>query len=263
MTDIRIFLNNIWQQANAEQQSAYLHYLNENKYVEQSININGIHIYRPLNDPYNPTYMDYQNNCYIPIIDWNNIKVFLVDVPDSTRPNWFQARNYQIWAYINYIYSNVSIMNYSSRGTPLYLIKNPNTTIDVSNIEPEIVFTISRNDNNSVYYERNDNSGRRIRICDNEKARSGYLGWYTRMTMPIAMSFSYDNVYNNLLNLPTNQTEITNIEEDQCILCYKNKKNIRFIPCQHLVICATCYPKLSKSTECIICKNVIQELKVV
>lgn len=262
MTDIRIFLNNNWQQANSEQQQAYLNFVNENRYVEQPINVNGIHIYRPENDPYNPIYMNYQDNHFIPLIDWNNIKVFLMDGPGSQRPNWFQARNYQAWSYIHFIYNNVPIMNYSSRGTPLNLIKNPNTIIDIPNLEPEIVFTISRNDNNSVYYERNDDSQRRFRICDNDKARSGYLGWYTRMTMPIAMSFSYENVVYSSLVLPTQQTEITNIEEEQCILCYKNKKNIKFIPCQHLVICASCYPKLTKSTECIICKNTINELKL-
>jgi len=262
MTDIRILLNNVWQKANSEQESAYQKYINDNRYVEQSLNINGIHIYRPENDPFNPIYMDYQENRFIPIIDWNNIKVFLLDVPDTERPNWFQARNYQAWSYIHFIYNNVPLMNYSSRGTPLHLIKYPNTFIDIPNLQPEIVFTISRNNNNSVYYERNDNSQRRFRICDNERARSGYLGWYTRMTMPIPMSFSYENVVNNYLVLPTQQTEITNIEEEQCILCYKNKKNIKFIPCEHLVICASCYPKLNKSTECIICKNTINELKL-
>lgn len=260
MTDIRILLNNKWQKANAEQEAAYTQYVNDNRYCEKELTINGIHIYRPENDPYNPIYMDYQDNYFIPIIDWNNIKVFLVDVPNSTRPNWFQARNYQVWAYIHYIYSNVTIMNYSSQGTPIYLIKNPNTFIDVPNLEPEIVFTISRNDNNSVYYERNDDSQRRFRICDNERARSGYLGWYTRMTMPIAMSFSYDNHTNIQLTLPTHNVETTNIEEDQCILCYKNKKNIKFSPCHHVIICASCYPKLIKPSECILCKNIINEL---
>jgi hypothetical protein len=57
--------------------------------------------------------------------------------------------------------------------------------IDIDGLPPNIIFSISRNDNNSVYYERNDGSGARVRICDNHTARIGYRGYYARMTSDV------------------------------------------------------------------------------
>jgi hypothetical protein len=71
-------------------------------------------------------------------------------------------------------------------------------TIDIEEeLPPNIIFSVSRNENNSVYYEKNEsiyyknneNSQNnetypiRVRICDSEYARTGYLGFYTRITM--------------------------------------------------------------------------------
>ena len=63
------------------------------------------------------------------------------------------------------------------------ILQNQIVTINVANIQPNIIFNMSRNENNSVYYERNDEFYTRVRICDSESARSGYLGFYTRLTM--------------------------------------------------------------------------------
>ena len=61
--------------------------------------------------------------------------------------------------------------------------------IDIDGLPPNIIFSISRNDNNSVYYERNDGSRGRVRICDNNSARIGYRGYYARMTDDIGLVF--------------------------------------------------------------------------
>ena len=61
--------------------------------------------------------------------------------------------------------------------------------IDIDGLPPNIIFSISRNDNNSVYYERNDGNRARVRICDNNSARIGYRGYYARMTSDIDFVF--------------------------------------------------------------------------
>jgi hypothetical protein len=77
---------------------------------------------------------------------------------------------------------------YENQQRKKYASKNsngiPNTVeIDIDELLPNIIFSISRNENNSVYYESNDERETRVRICDNRMARIGYRGFYTRMTM--------------------------------------------------------------------------------
>ena len=138
-----------------------------------------------------------------------------------------------------------------------YLAYPPNTRdrdvveIDINGLPPNIVFSISRNENNSVYYERNDPRGTRVRICDNHMARIGYRGFYTRMTMDVVMIVTPPPLpqvpVSSLVGLPP--VEQTDIEEDQCILCYTNKKNITLSPCNHNIMCSTCYVKLEKKNK--------------
>jgi hypothetical protein len=52
----------------------------------------------------------------------------------------------------------------------------------------------------------------------------------------------------------------TNVEEDQCILCYENAKNLTFSPCAHTIACSECYIKLMKPRECPVCKQAIASL---
>ena len=51
------------------------------------------------------------------------------------------------------------------------------------------------------------------------------------------------------------QVEQTDIEEDQCILCYTNKKNITLSPCNHNIMCSACYVKLEKKNVCPVCRT--------
>ena len=59
--------------------------------------------------------------------------------------------------------------------------------------------------------------------------------------------------------LPPPMTE-TMDEEEQCILCYKNKKNIVYEPCNHVISCYECFEKLVKK-ECPVCKTNITKIK--
>ena len=93
--------------------------------------------------------------------------------------------------------------------------------IDIDGLPPNIIFSISRNDNNSVYYERNDGNRARVRICDNHSARIGYRGYYSRMTSDIGFAFG-GIVSVTGLELPSSIVlEKTDIEEEKI----KNSKS--------------------------------------
>jgi hypothetical protein len=240
-----------------------------------------ITIIRTNNNCYMPTYItekiiDYipsqemQQNNELPIIDWNDIKLFLINTYMPT--NWYNARSYQTWAYIDFMYDNKEVKYYASRGSyvnddedvevPVGRIQY--TIIDIDNVSPNIIFSIKRNSNNSVSFVRENNQN--VRICDDERARAGYRGYYTRMTMDL------DIIITPPAPIPT-PTPIhhiipstiiaieTDIENDQCILCCKYKKNICFTPCNHNIICSCCYIKLDKGgRECPICKGTINNV---
>ena len=235
-----------------------------------------------------------ENNCYMPtriqrtdtgdtyaIMDCADGKVFL---QDAEPVNWYTARNYQMWAFRDFIYDSARparkfyASKYSShlffqRGSSAQSV----TDIDIDGLPPNIIFSISRNDNGSVYYERNDAQGTRVRICDHEGARAGFRGFYNRITMdpgiivtppqqPIQQAqqpvLSYSA--SSLLQLPPLISAVqTSVEEDQCILCYENAKNITFSPCAHTIACSECYSKLIKPRECPVCKQAIESLSCV
>ena len=237
-----------------------------------------------------------ENNCYMPtriqrsdtgdthaIMDCADVKVFL---QDAEMVNWYPARNYQMWAFRDFIYdparperkfyaSKHSSHLFFQRGSSNRTV----TDIDIDGLSPNIIFSISRNENGSVYYERNDAQGTRVRICDHEGARAGFRGFYNRITMdpgiivtpptqtppqqPLQQPIpSYTSLSSSsALQLPPFISAIpTSVEEDQCILCYENRKNIAFSPCAHQVMCSECYPKLVKPRECPVCKQAISSL---
>lgn len=218
----------------------------------------------------------------VPIIDMNDIYVFIVDNPSMDRANWLKCRDYQAWAFRDFMYTshNDDKRTYMSPGSS-YLAFTPNinqhnvTTIDLPNLPPNIIFNISRNDNNSVYYERNDTTNSRIRLCDNQYARAGYLGFYTRITMDPGMivlpqqpSVSVAVYYAALLAsaaapapagggvLSTSHLSPlveTSDEQKQCILCFKYQINAKFSPCEHSICCSVCYSKLTVN-KCPVCR---------
>ena len=228
----------------------------------------------------------------IPIIDMNDIYVFIVDNPSMDRANWLKCRDYQAWAFRDFMYTSHDDdkRTYMSPGSS-YLAFTPNinpnnvTTINLPNLSPNIIFNISRNDNNSVYYERNDATNTRIRLCDNQYARAGYLGFYTRITMDPGMivlpqqpsasasaSASVAVYYAALLAsvsasaaapapagggvLSTSHLSPlveTSDEQKQCILCFKYQINAKFSPCEHSICCSVCYSQLTVN-KCPVCR---------
>ena len=257
MNNIKIKYNNEWVFANPDYNAIFIKYKTEcEHYGIYELTFNNLTIYRTNNDVYNPTFIKDNNNIY-PIIDFNDIKVFLLDM---LHVNWYSARDYQVWAFIDFIYDNKQIKHYASKySSHLFFRSNDTITIYIDDLSPNIIFSISRNENNSIYYEKNDSRNTRVRICDSEHARTGFLGFYRRMTSDIGMIIIPPQTNNSII-IPDNLIlEESSNEEEQCILCYKYKKNLTFNPCSHTISCSLCYSKLQKN-ECPICRSKILSL---
>ena len=289
VADVRVLRTNRggtqqWVPAPPDWAAAYQHYKAKPTYSQEA----------PFN--YDNRFLVYreENNCYMPtriqcsdtgdvhaIMDCADVKVFL---QDAEPVNWYPARNYQMWAFRDFIYdvarperkfyaSKYSSHLFFQRGSFQRGSSNRNVTdIDLDGLPPNIIFSISRNENGSVYYERNDAHGTRVRICDHEGARAGFRGFYTRITMdpgvivipqqqPQQPLPSYTASSAVPLQLPPLiSAQKTSVEEDQCILCYENAKNLTFGPCAHTIACSECYVRLIKPRECPVCKQTIESL---
>jgi len=315
--DIKVKINGVWQPASPLLRDIYIGY----KSLPMSNGSapyfkDGITIFRTDNDVYMPTFYSVQTtnvtnarnvireNDYIfpeneshgiqegsstpiPIIDFNDIYIFLVDGvtgPGSrSGAGWVKARNYQTWAYVDFIYDDTRVRKCYASQYSTYLafpagFDTPNiVTIGVPGLAPNIIFSISRNDNNSVYYEKNDASHTRVRICDNEYARAGFLGFYTRITMDVGMiitpppplaAAAAAASHSHTISSPGSalvlacigdkppMVDLTDNEEHQCIMCYENKKNVQFYPCNHAISCYRCMQQMTKC-ECPVCKSAI------
>ncbi len=167
--------------------TAYAQYKNRPTYhpeIAYEAADSGIRVYRDNNDHYGPTFISHGVRVY-PSIDMSDVKVFLTDVENA---NWFKARPYQAWAYRDFLFdaNKPEAKYYASRYSSHLFFQTSNyrdvVTIELDGLSPNIIFKLSRNDNGSIYYEKNDRNASRVRICDNETARSGYLGFYRRMT---------------------------------------------------------------------------------
>ena len=319
--DIRVKINGTWQAASPLLRDIYTGYKSlPMSSGSRPYSKDGITIFRTDNDAYMPTFYRWDDRGHadttttineyvfpeneeegarrnqdvtpnpIPIIDFNDIYIFLVDGvtgPGSrSGAGWVKARNYQTWAYIDFIYDTRVRKCYASQYSS-YLafpagFDNANVvTIDIDRLTPNIIFSVSRNDNNSVYYEKNDSSHTRVRICDNELARAGFLGFYTRITMDVGMiitppptpfashAYAHAHAHSHTISSPGSaliclggqppMDDLTDIEEEQCIMCYENKKNVLFNPCNHVISCYRCVQKMNKC-ECPVCKSAIHTI---
>lgn len=281
-SDIRIQHQNDgtiqWVPAPPDFAAAYMHYKSRPAYSPEVPsdyeNNNHTHfiVYRESNDCYMPTRIQRTDTWEAyPIMDCADVKVFLQDVEPV---NWYPARNYQMWAFRDFIYDSARPVRkfYASKySSHLFFQRGSSaqsvTDIDIDGLPPNIIFSISRNDNGSVYYERNDARGTRVRICDHEGARSGFRGFYNRITSDPGITPMYpsqpqatQSTQASLQLPPLISAAQTSVEEEQCIVCYENRKNITFSPCGHMIVCSTCYQKLIKPRECPVCKQTIAAL---
>ena len=271
-----------WVPAPPDWVAAYLHYKSRPMYSQEvpSNYENRFLVYREDNNCYMPTRIQRSDTAdTYPIMDCADVMVFL---QDADPVNWYPARNYQMWAFRDFIYdparperkfyaSKYSSHLFFQRGSSNRTV----VTIDLDGLPPNIIFSISRNENGSVYYERNDAHGTRVRICDHDGARAGFRGFYTRITMDpgvivtppaqaqqLMPSYTASSASCSIpLQLPPLiSAQKTSVEEDQCILCYENAKNLTFGPCAHTIACSECYVRLIKPRECPVCKQTISSL---
>ena len=288
--DIRVKINGVWSPASEQQKAAYIGYKSRQHFYREAPHIheNGITIFRnnynngeTYDDPYMPTYFKLEGsirnpNAKYPIIDMNDIYIFLVEgVTGNGSRNgagWVKSRNYQAWAYVDFIYDTTATRKCYMSNYSTYLAFPPGfdsknvVTIGIEELPPNIIFSISRNENNSVYYEKNESGLIRVRICDNEDARRGYLGFFTRITMDVGIEIVHNPAP---APAPTTSTIcdgilppliVTDDEEEQCILCYKYKKNVKYENCNHIITCYECFKNLIKK-ECPVCKANIVKIK--
>jgi hypothetical protein len=265
-----------WVPAPPDWAAAYLHYKAKPTYSPEAPSNyeNRFLVYREENNCYMPTRIQCLDTGDVhPIMDCADVRVFL---QDADPVNWYPARNYQVWAFRDFIYDSARPERkfYASKySSHLFFQRGSSNrtvvTIDLDGLPPNIIFSISRNENGSVYYERNDAHGTRVRICDHEGARAGFRGFYNRITMDPGMIVtppqpapSYTASSGVPLQLPPLiGTVKTSVEEDQCILCYENAKNLTFSPCAHTIACSECYSRLIKPRECPVCKQAILALR--
>ena len=210
----------------------------------------------------------------MPIIDLADISVFITDpavLGATARANWFPSRAYQAWAYRDFVYDRHRSIkkSYVSRNTPTNayisddrILANQIVTLPADlNIDTHIIFNMFRNENGSVVLQRNNAAGSRTRVCDNEYARAGYLGFYTRITMDpgiIVLPPPQASLLSTA-HLPAPEETDDDDVEHQCTLCARYRINVRFSPCDHTVCCSECYSQLSKN-ECPVCRAVITQV---
>ena len=273
MSNIKVKINNEWMEARNYQQFAFNKFIERENRVLSRLNIysynnhgikfkiqriiEGEEDYKSIN-AYGAIYLIKEDGSKIPIIDCNDITVFLTGNQVVPGSNWFPARNYQKLAFIDYLYDNQIRKIYKSKHTPGIGIE-----LQIDNLQPNIKFSISKNSNHSIYYEKNNTSRVRIRICNSEYARRGYQAYYNRMTEPIIVIIRTPTLSttSTLPTLPLHIIEeVTSIEEDQCCICYNIKQNIMFLPCKHIHTCSKCYKHINKNT-CSICKQDIVKIE--
>lgn len=270
MTNIQVKINDSWSNARDYQKFAYnkfieqetraLSGLNEYKYNRNGIKFKIQRIIEGEEDnrnrnAYGAIYIIKEDDSKIAIINLDDIKVFLPDLTYTDGSNWHPARNYQKWAFVDYLYDSQYRKTYKSRDTP-----GRGTEIKLHGLQPHIKFSISKNANNSIYYERDNADRTRTRICNSEYGRQGYQGYFNRITSPIGISFVTPST-SSIPKLPDDLVEIETVdEEEQCCICYDIKQNIMFLPCKHINTCSKCFKHINKNI-CSICKQQIVKIE--
>ena len=213
------------------------------------------------NSTYGGLHMIKEDGNRIPISNFSPgaVKVFLLD---QDPVQWYDSRMYQQWAYYHFLYSGEEKILYASRDSNCSGQSHRVVIIDLPDLVPGIIFSMSRNANGSIYYERDDTNRTRVRICDNDYARRHYLAYYHRMTEPIGFHpVSSSQQLSSSVQIPSGLVEIKTDDEDkQCHICWSLAMNVVYEPCQHSLTCHKCTQQLDKM-ECPFCRVSIQNMK--
>lgn len=270
-SNIKIKLeNNLWVATRPYQYNAFKEFkkINRHRQIPYIYNNNDIKfsIQRINNDNHGGIILIKESGSISPIADWDNVKVFLINNRNENNEllptNWYNAYNYQTWAYFDYIYNRYECndITYVSIGTQFETTLSIIILPENLNLESNIIFTISKNDNDTISYQKyNDNI--KIRISDNDYSRNGYLGFYRRITSDVGLILNTEPISHPKLCIPKNIIICTtNDENKMCIVCNNNEQNIQFVPCNHTIMCSECYLQYNKSYECIVCRQQIESI---
>jgi len=258
MSDIKIKINNEWINAREHEIEAFHLFKNIHsrfegeKIYNYNFNNESYTIKRLGDLHHGGIYIIKNNEVSFPIADWNDVKVFI-------NNEWLPARSYQTYSYFDYIYSVEIEKKYKSKNTQFY---HDHIELPIDNIEPDIVFSISRNENNTIYYCRNDDRRSHVRMSDNDKARKHYLGYINR----INDNSMFDSVIllpsPEALKIPENVVLKKTLDDDlECTICNDYEQNIIFLPCNHTKVCSECYKKLVKKHVCPYCNIKIDKIE--
>ena len=159
--DIRFLspCNQSWEKAPGHFQMMYVKYLKSGK-SSSIITVNRDKIY-------------IRNS---PIFDWNSIMIF---VSDTIPVGWRQARKYQAWAYLNFLYDDKKVKTYYSKNS--YIFPDECILLPFDDLPSGIIFKIISIDN-KIYYEKNDLEQTKVCISSNKAEQDEYLKYYLKTT---------------------------------------------------------------------------------
>jgi hypothetical protein len=259
---IKVFRNNAWMMANDAEQNAFHHFKDHENVGSQFTNEDGLKYIIRRKVPFTgPIYMELFSEDgegeteKIPIINFDDINVFMM-------MEWRSARNYQQWCYADYLYSGKDVKHYMSAGTSNLSLENGleytvifNGMPDSPQIPPNIVFSVLKNENGTVFYQRNYGERVKVRMSDCKQAMNHYIDNLRRRAAAGEPRFI---AFKQKLCLPGDLviSSSTN-DDDMCIVCNDTKKNIMFLPCGHDHTCSLCWPMLTNKEKCPYCKQQI------
>jgi len=255
---IKVKIEDKWVPACDYQKNTFINYKNNVRFIEKTYNCDNLSIRRIDNDYNKGIILQSSDGITTPIADWSNVKVFLID---QNPVNWYSSRNYQTWAYFDFIYDNKEIKSYKSKGTYGY-DDHIEIEIDIDDLDTNIIFSISRNTNGTIFYQKNDEYQTKVRISDSEIVRKGYLGFYNRVfEADLGIIFNSDD---NILPDPIlpNHLDLVLIDDEEivCAICNRYQQNIQFIPCNHTKTCSDCFIQLPNKKICPICRQNINSI---
>lgn len=225
-------------------------------------------------------YIMRDNGTRMPIVDKNDVKVFLLDKDPVT---WYDARNYQTWTFFDFVYSGDQERYYASQYSNRVLPNINYVTIPLDNLEPNIIFRMSRNRNGTVFYERNDAGRSRVRISDNNVERQEYSNSYQQMDVPRHNVYNIQNNANTVANengeysinclrdTTANNINFTVVEtlndDEMCVVCNVYKQNMQFLPCKHTTTCSVCAQEIirrhyANQLSCPMCRGIVTKFKI-
>lgn len=260
-SNIKVYANNAWFDALWYQVEAFKQYKLQNSISNTELIYNNYGYNFKIKRINGGIYLIRNDDTKMPICDWHDVKVFLVD---STPPNWYPARDYQTWSYFNFIYNNFSSeQKYHTIGSNDARIDEFSIKIPINGLDSNIIFNIYKNENGIVFYKRDDINRTIVRISDNNIERIEYFNYYNRMTQPLVDTVMIPSTVVNTITIPAIINITTSNESLMCTICNNYKKNIIFRPCNHNIVCSYCAKKIYESTKklyCPVCRAIVTNI---